>query len=68
MFVKWLNLIPFRAILAIAWPLVGIALVGYGAWLVYPPAGYIAVGALLIVDVFHASVVSIARDLMKERQ
>ena len=27
--------------------LVGVGLVGYGAWLVYEPAGFIAAGAIL---------------------
>lgn len=33
-----------RLLLAIA----GTALIGYGAWLHYPPAGFIAAGALLV--------------------
>ena len=28
--------------------LAGIGLIAYGAWLVYPPAGFIAAGALLL--------------------
>jgi hypothetical protein len=30
--------------------LVGLLLVSYGAWLVYPPAGYVTAGALLLAD------------------
>jgi hypothetical protein len=29
--------------------LVGVALMVYGAWLIYPPAGYITAGLLLLV-------------------
>ncbi len=29
--------------------LCGVGLVSYGAWLIYPPAGFIAAGILLIV-------------------
>jgi hypothetical protein len=29
--------------------LAGVAAIGYGAWLIYEPAGYIVSGALLIV-------------------
>jgi hypothetical protein len=35
--------------------LFGAALVAYGAWLVYAPAGFIAGGALLIAGAFLAA-------------
>jgi len=41
--------------LAILWPLVGIALIGYGAYTVYAPAGYITVGILIVLDDLHSS-------------
>ncbi|MGW7195541.1 hypothetical protein [Streptomyces chryseus] len=31
--------------------LAGLGLVSYGAWLAWPPAGYLAAGALLLADV-----------------
>lgn len=30
--------------------LLGLALIGYGAWLWWPPAGFMAVGVLLVAD------------------
>lgn len=35
--------------------LAGVGLIAYGAWLVYPPAGYIVGGVLLIVGVLVTS-------------
>ncbi len=32
--------------------LCGVGLVSYGAWLIYPPAGFIAGGCLLILGAF----------------
>ncbi len=32
--------------------LLPLALIGYGAWIIYPPAGFISVGALLWFDLF----------------
>lgn len=29
--------------------LLGVALISYGAWCVYPPAGFIVAGALLLI-------------------
>lgn len=34
---------------------IGVALVSYGAWLVYPPAGFIAGGSLLVAAAALAS-------------
>ncbi|SHF02100.1 hypothetical protein SAMN02745157_1456 [Kaistia soli DSM 19436] len=28
--------------------IVGVGLIGFGAWLIFPPAGYIVVGSLLL--------------------
>lgn len=36
--------------------LVGCGLIGYGAWLVYPPAGFITGGGLLLVGSILLSV------------
>lgn len=33
----------------------GVGLVSYGAWLIYPPAGFIAAGSLLIVGALLAA-------------
>ena len=33
----------------------GVGLVSYGAWLIYPPAGFIAGGSLLIVGALLAA-------------
>lgn len=44
-----------RRVLAMLWPIAGIALVGAGAWWVYKPAGLIAVGLLIILDTLHAA-------------
>ncbi len=40
--------IPAKILLVLA-PL---AMIGYGAWTIYPPAGFISVGALLWFDLF----------------
>jgi hypothetical protein len=45
----------YRRLFAIAYPLAGVVLIGVGAWQVYPPAGLIAVGALLILDTYHSA-------------
>lgn len=37
-----------RPDLADALLMIGLGLLGYGCWLVYPPAGFIAVGAVLV--------------------
>jgi hypothetical protein len=38
-------------LLVLALPgLLGVALVAYGAWLWWPPAGFVAAGLLLLVD------------------
>lgn len=34
--------------------LVGLGLVAYGAWLAWPPAGYLIAGALILADVVTA--------------
>ena len=36
--------------------LCGVGLVSYGAWLIYPPAGFIVGGSLLIVGALLAAV------------
>lgn len=36
----------------------GIALVAYGAWLIYPPAGFIAGGVLLLIGGILAALAS----------
>lgn len=35
--------------------LVGLALVAYGAWLAYPPAGFVVGGLLVLADVVAGS-------------
>jgi hypothetical protein len=35
--------------------LAGVALMAYGAWLIYPPAGFIAGGAFLLLGALLAS-------------
>lgn len=45
---------PWAALLAVAWPMCGVALVGYGAYRIYEPAGFIAVGVLIVLDNLHA--------------
>ncbi|GIH91951.1 hypothetical protein ACFFMN_33905 [Planobispora siamensis] len=39
-----------RALLQALPGLLGLGLVAYGAWLAWPPAGFIAAGALLLAD------------------
>jgi hypothetical protein len=39
-----------RLLLSVAPGLAGLLLVAYGAWLAWPPAGFIAAGVLLLVD------------------
>ena len=52
---QWLKTIPYRRLIALLWPLAGIALVGYGCYRIYPPAAYIVVGLLIILDTLHAT-------------
>jgi hypothetical protein len=40
-------------IVSIAWPLVGVGLVGFGLWCIYPPLCPIGVGALMLADYVH---------------
>lgn len=50
----WLaSSVPYLRILSVTYPIFGILLVGYGAYLVYPPAGFIALGSLMILDTLH---------------
>ena len=46
---------PFAAALGALWPMVGVGLVGYGAYLIYEPAAFIVVGSLMILDDLHAT-------------
>lgn len=39
----------FVAVVAVR-GLAGLALISYGAWLAYPPAGFVTAGLLLLVD------------------
>ncbi|HEV3417356.1 MAG TPA: hypothetical protein VG056_11095 [Pirellulales bacterium] len=41
--------------IAILWPLAGIALVTYGAWLYSHPAAPIVAGLLMIADSLHST-------------
>jgi hypothetical protein len=52
---RFLAQIPFRKVLAVAWPMSGIALVSVGAWQVYQPAGLITAGGLILFDTIHGS-------------
>jgi hypothetical protein len=60
-----LREIPFRRIVLVLWPVVGIMLVGFGAYLVYEPAGYIVVGLLMLLDMFHARMAARGRKATK---
>lgn len=59
---KRLNLAPLGAALKAAAPalirdgagLSGVALIAYGAWLVYEPAGFIVAGTLLVAGALLA--------------
>lgn len=46
------------ALLRDALGLLGASLIAYGAWLVYPPAGFIVAGALLLAGVWLTARVS----------
>lgn len=50
---------PIRAALADAavdaMALAGAGLIGYGAWLIYPPAGYISGGVMLVIAAVAAA-------------
>lgn len=39
-----------RRMFAVAWGAIAIALIAYGAWLIYPPCAFIVVGTLMTVD------------------
>ncbi len=52
---RWIALFPWGMVASALWPLAGVALIGYGAFQIYPPAAYIAVGSLLVLDSLHAS-------------
>ena len=52
---KFLSAIPFARMFSIGWPLAGIALVGFGAYQVYPPAACITIGVLILFDTIHAT-------------
>lgn len=49
-----LAIVRVGRLVAITWPLVGAGLVGYGSYSIYPPAGFIVVGALMILDTLHS--------------
>lgn len=57
--IRWLSVqvarLPLVSIACAVWPLLGMFLVGYGAYRIYPPAGCIAFGLLIILDTLHSS-------------
>jgi uncharacterized membrane protein len=50
--------IPLLRVLSWLWPLAGVMFVGYGAYQIYEPAGWISVGLLIIFDSLHSSWIS----------
>jgi len=50
----WAKVLPWRHIAVVAWPVSAALSLAYGARLIFPPAGWITLGALILADVWDS--------------